>query len=106
MTWVGTTSINLFMQAALLIITAYFFYRQWKIHQEAEVGGQTARFSKLVLIGLGLLTISEAMAFFVLQYQMPYFWVKLYEVAPQIAGILLIFVGLISLLRSFQVFED
>lgn len=103
MGWIGHSAANLVFQGILILVTLGFLIRQWRIHKRSEAGGAVKRMSQFALLGLGMILISEFMDFFVLQYEMPYFWVKLYSVTPQIGGILFVFIGVTSLLRAFDV---
>lgn len=103
MSWVGNSPINLVMQVILILVTLGFLVRQLKLHEESKVGGAVKQASLLTSIGLIFIAISEFMDLFVLHYEMPYFWVKLYSVTPQMAGLLFVFLGIIGLLRSYNV---
>lgn len=80
----------------LVLVTFMFLLRQWRIHRETEVGGEVNRASLLVLVGLVFILVPELMDFLVLTFQMPYFWMELSAVTPQIGGFLFVFAGIIG----------
>ncbi|MFB6203278.1 MAG: hypothetical protein ABEK01_02195 [Candidatus Nanohaloarchaea archaeon] len=103
MKFVSYMPVDVWLQAMLVVLTGFFLYRSVKIYRSVDVGGSVGNASSKFALGLFFILLAEIMGFAVVLNHQPFTWSKLYAVTPQIAGFLLVFMGITDLLRSFGV---
>lgn len=92
--------------ALLFLVLLYYGYRSLKIRRDLELGGALGRMSTYLVAGAGFLLLHAVFEFAVVHYDQPWTFAKQWSIAAETMGFLFLALGILNVLRSFNVISS